>query len=103
VTYVFGCIPFLAGIAMIVLGVTMVRKAVPTAGYLFAVAGALELLAVCCSQGVNAYMRSEGGYGSGDVLTLSMILQTLESVLAIVLIAVAFALLAKGRPPSRVS
>jgi len=101
VTYVFSCIPFLAGIAIIVLGVTMVRKASPRAGYLFAAAGALELFAVCCVRGLNTYAEETGG--ARDMYTITAVLGGIESLLAMVLIAVAFALLAKGIPGSRVS
>jgi hypothetical protein len=101
VSYLFSCIPFLAGIAIIVLGVTMVRKASPRAGYLFAAAGALELLAVCCIRGLNSFAAER--FGPRDVYTITAVLGGIESLLAMVLIAVAFALLAKGNPGSRVS
>lgn len=57
-----GCAGFLVAILLIVVGFVTVRAALPNAGYMVGAAGALQLLAVCCSSWQQGAAMSGAGY-----------------------------------------
>lgn len=57
-----GCIGFLVGLLLLVIGFVTVRAALPNAGYMVGAGGALMVLTVCCGSWQNAAMMSGSGY-----------------------------------------
>jgi len=106
VSYIYSCIPALAGLVMIVLGVTILRQANPTSGYLFAVAGAVELLTTCCGRVLGEIASRQTYDGSGDTEVLwivQIVLWNLGHLVALLVVAAAFATLARSMSPPQSS
>lgn len=51
--FLYAAIWMLVGLGLVGVGVTVVRKAHPSAGYVLAGAGAVVLLGTCCGSGVS--------------------------------------------------
>ena len=102
-SYAVLCIDLLLALAFIGLGATVLRKAKPSAGYLFIGVGVLELLFSCCTGATSGDRLAEGGV---DVDLISLVLAGLEvasafnALLVTILFAVALVQLAKAAPQS---
>ena len=98
---VYGCVAFLIGIAFIVVGAVVVRKAHPTSGYLFIAAGAVTILYRCCFGGATpeALINADIDF---ELIQMIMLLKTLmgagQLLLVGVLLAAGLVTLAKQVP-----
>ena len=96
--WAYSCFGVLVSLAFIGVGATVVRAARPTSGYLFIAAGALELLAQCCSTATAFPMLRETDMDYDTVRLVMMgsgVLGALETIVFGVLVALALAGLAK--------
>ena len=95
-------IGILSGLALIAVGVFVLRPASKGGGFLLAGAGALELLTVCCVRGTTYLQDSQGvDLGGRDAAIATSAASSCTDVVIVLLIAAAFFAASKQLRPTK--